>query len=68
MDTLQPPLPPIGSVVPTACRGYLLLETDTPTTVHRGQRIYFCLPDCLKTFLESPATSCLAGDPSLESE
>lgn len=68
MDALQPQLPPTGSVVPTACRGYLLLEADTPTAIHHGRRIYFCLPDCLKSFLQNPATSCLAGDPSLEND
>jgi hypothetical protein len=64
----QPSLPLLGSVVPTACRGYLLLEADTPTTIYRGRRIYFCLPDCLKSFVQNPSTSCLAGDPLLEND
>lgn len=68
MEAAQPPLPQPGSVVPTACRGYLLLDEDTPTAVYRGRRIYFCLPDCLKNFSQNPKTSCLAGDPLLENE
>ena len=44
------------------------LEEDTPHTVFRGHRIYFCLPECLTTFDQNPSTSCLAGDPLLESE
>lgn len=67
-DTVQPLLPPFGSLVKTACKGVMQLEEDTPHTVFRGHRIYFCLPECLTTFDQNPSTSCLAGDPLLESE
>ncbi len=65
-DAAQPTLPPVGSLVKTACKGVLLLEEDTPNTVFRSQRLYFCLPECLTTFTQNPSTSCLAGDPLLE--
>ena len=67
-DSSLPLIPPIGSPVTTACKGFLLLEQDTPQTVYRGRRFYFCLPDCLNNFLQNPMTSCMAGDPWLESE
>lgn len=63
-----PPLPPSGSPIQTACRGHMLLEQNTPQTIFKGRRIYFCLSECLESFNQNPITSCLAGDPLLESE
>jgi YHS domain-containing protein len=62
----EPPIASPGKVVATACRGYIQFEAATPHTVFRGQRIYFCLPSCLKAFEDDPKTSCLAGHPLLE--
>lgn len=59
----DPPTPKPGSIVLTACKGYIHYEPGTPTTVFRGQRLYFCLPSCLQAFQENPKMSCLAGDP-----
>ncbi len=58
----DPPLPKIGDSVTTACKGLIFYEADTPTVLSRGQRIYFCLPSCLKAFQDDPETSCLADD------
>jgi len=62
----DPPLPRMGSAVTSACRGFIVLDDDTPSTVYRERRIYFCLPSCLKAFQDDPKTSCMAGDPLLE--
>jgi len=62
------PLPPTDTPVLTACKGFILFEQHTPTTVYRGRRIYFCLPSCLKAFQEDPKTSCMAGDILQETE
>jgi hypothetical protein len=62
----EPPLPRPGSVVTTACRGFMHFQSDTPNAVYRGRRVFFCLPTCLKSFEENPKTSCLAGDPLVE--
>ncbi len=67
-NAASPALPPAGSMVKTACKGVMLLEEDTPQTVFRDQRVYFCLPECLATFNQNPSTSCMAGDPLLESK
>ena len=56
------PLPRVGSPVTTACKGVILYETGTPTTLYHGKRIYFCLVSCLKAFLDDPETSCLADE------
>ena len=64
--TSTPPLPPLGSLVRTACSGHLLREESTPSIVFHRRRIYFCLPDCLESFKQNPRKSCLAGDPLLE--
>ncbi len=58
----DPPLPKIGSPVTTACNGIIYYEVDTPTALFRGQRIYFCLPSCLKSFQDDPKTSCLVDN------
>lgn len=59
------PLPAIGSIVTTACRGAIRYEKHTPSAVYQNQRLYFCLPTCLRSFQLDPKTSCLAGDPLL---
>jgi len=60
----EPPLPTPGIPVQTACGGQILFEQGTPTAIHRGQRVYFCLPACLEDFARDPETSCLAqGQP-----
>ena len=61
------PLPPAGSLVLTACNGRMRFERNTPATIYRGQRIYFCLDTCKLAFEADPKTSCLAGNASLES-
>ncbi len=53
---------PFGKPVQTACKGYVLLEQNTPRTLFKGRMVYFCLSTCLETFLHDPKTSCLAGD------
>jgi len=55
-------LPAPGNPVQTACGGQIHFEQDTPTTIYRGRRVYFCLPACLEDFARDPATSCLADD------
>ena len=55
-------LPKVGTAVTTACRGFILFEENTPSTVYRERRIFFCLPSCLKAFQEDPKTSCIAVD------
>lgn len=65
-DAGQPPIANLGSVVTTACRGFIHFEAATLHTVYRGRRIYFCLPACLKTFQDDPKISCMAGNPLLE--
>lgn len=67
-DNAQPPIAALGSVVPTACQGLMRFEAGTPNAVYRDQRIYFCLPSCLKSFQDDPKTSCLAGNPLLAQE
>ncbi len=62
----EPPIPAPGSIVLTACKGYIHYEPGIPTTLYRGQRLYFCLPTCLLAFEADPKTSCLAGDPLLQ--
>jgi YHS domain-containing protein len=57
-----PPLPKVGSPVTTACKGAILYEVDTPSAFYRGERFFFCLTSCLKTFLDNPETSCLAEE------
>ena len=59
----DPLLPKVGSAVTTACSGFIPFEKNTPHTIYRGRRIYFCLPSCLKAFQDDPKTSCMAGDP-----
>jgi YHS domain-containing protein len=62
----EPAMPAVGSLVPTACRGLMRLEANTPQAVFRGRRIFFCLESCLQNFKTDPQTSCLAGDPLLK--
>jgi YHS domain-containing protein len=57
-----------GSVVGTACGGLLRLEQDTPHSIFRGQRIYFCLPSCKESFDRDPTTSCLVVNPHFKEE
>ncbi len=68
MSAPEPPLPQVGSAISTACKGTTTYQPDTPTTVYRGQRIYFCTQECLQAFLRDAKTSCLAGDPLLEED
>lgn len=46
----------------TACKGLIFYEEDTPTAVLGEQRLYFCLPSCLKAYQDDPKTSCLVDE------
>jgi YHS domain-containing protein len=67
-EDTQHPLPAVGSVVATACKGTIRYEKNVPTLVYKGQRLFFCLPTCKRSFQYDPNTSCLAGDPLLDNQ
>ncbi len=67
-EDTQHPLPAVGSVVATACKGTIRYEKNVPTLVYKGQRLFFCLPTCKRSFQYDPKTSCLAGDPLLDNQ
>jgi len=58
----KPELPALGSCVRAACDWELEFDESTPYMFYQGRWLFFCLPACLKTFLEDPDTSCLAGN------
>ena len=67
-EDTQHPLPAVGFVVATACKGTIRYEKNVPTLVYKGQRLFFCLPICMRSFQYDPKTSCLAGDPLLDNQ
>jgi YHS domain-containing protein len=66
-EETQVPLPAEGALITTACKGTIRYEKNVPTLVYKGRRLYFCLPTCKRSFEYDPKTSCLAGDPLLDS-
>ena len=61
-------LPKVGSPVTTACKGIISYDADTPAVLFRGERIYFCMPACLKAFQDDPKKSCLADEINKQTE
>jgi hypothetical protein len=47
--------------VDTACGSRVLLTPNTPWTLYRDEKIYFCMPDCLENYENDPLNSCLAS-------
>jgi YHS domain-containing protein len=47
-------LPPLGSLVPTACGGEMPLEADTLYAYYKGELVAFCAQSCVKAFKKYP--------------
>jgi hypothetical protein len=60
------PLPNPGSEVTTACGGQIRFEPETPYSLYRDKRVFFCLPACKKDFDQDAKSSCLAWQIALE--
>jgi YHS domain-containing protein len=57
MEELTEPTP----IAKTACGGKLKDAAGYPTTLYRGERIYFCTKACLRVFEQDPEPF-LAGE------
>lgn len=55
------PKPAQPRIVETTCGGTMILTENTPRAMYRDEEVYFCLPECLETYLKDPAISCLAA-------
>lgn len=46
--------------VETACGGIMKLTSDLPSTIFKGETVYFCGQGCKQLYESDPLNSCLA--------